>query len=68
MLWNTLSAHYPDQATFAPSIAVVVTTWCDAFTRWLEDEANEEPVEKLLDAVKGGTLNIVLEVRPVSGF
>lgn len=64
MLWKTLQPRYPDQATFIPSIANVLVTWCDAFTAWLEGEENEEDVEKLLDdLMQRGRVEIVLEVR-----
>jgi hypothetical protein len=64
MLWKTLQVFYPDNSTFVPSVAKVITTWCDAFTSWLESDENEEPVEKLLDALKSRTrLEIVMEVR-----
>jgi hypothetical protein len=64
MLWKTLQVFYPDNSTFVPSVAKVIITWCDAFTSWLESDENEEPVEKLLDALKSRTrLEIVMEVR-----
>jgi len=64
MLWKTLQPRYPDQATFIPSIANVLVTWCDAFTAWLEGEENEEDVEKLLDdLMQRGRVEIVLQVR-----
>ncbi len=63
MLWKTLQAYFPDSSTFVPSIASTVTTWCDAFTSWIETEENEEQVDKLLDALKAWTrLEIILEV------
>ncbi len=63
MLWKTLQVFYPDNSTFVPSIAKVIITWCEAFTSWLENDENEEPVEKLLDALKARTrLEIVIEV------
>jgi len=63
MLWTTLHSYYPDQATFVPNVATVITTWCQAFTTWLEDESNEEAVERLLDALKSvGSLKLDLEV------
>ena len=63
MLWKTLQVAYPDNSTFVPSIATVIVTWCDAFTTWLESDENEEPVEKLLDALKSrNRLEIVIEV------
>ncbi|KAE9376474.1 hypothetical protein N431DRAFT_542103 [Stipitochalara longipes BDJ] len=74
MLWKTLQVSYPDNSTFVPSVATVVITWCDAFTTWLEDEENEEPVEKLLDALKSkNRLEIVIEIsmtsnRPVTAW
>jgi hypothetical protein len=69
MLWTTLHSYYPDQATFIPNIASVITTWCHAFTTWLEDDANEEAVERLLDALKGvGSLKLALEVLPLYYF
>src|SRR5450756_603628 len=52
MLWKTLQAFYPDNATFVPNIAAVIINWCDAFMSWLESEENEDAAEKLLDALK----------------
>jgi hypothetical protein len=67
MLWTTLHSYYPDQATFVPNVASVITIWCQAFTTWLEDESNEEAVERLLDALKGvGSLKLALEVLLLS--
>ncbi|PMD49004.1 hypothetical protein L207DRAFT_560531 [Hyaloscypha variabilis F] len=67
MLWKTLQVSYPDNSTFVPSIATVIVTWCDAFTAWLEGEENEEPVEKLLDALKSrNRLEIVIEISSTS--
>jgi hypothetical protein len=64
MLWKTLQPRYPDQATFIPSIANVLVTWCEAFTAWLEGEENEGDVDKLLDDLKQrGRVEVVLEVR-----
>lgn len=64
MLWKTLQPRYPDQATFIPSIANVLVTWCDAFMAWLESEENEGEVDKLLDDLKQrGRVEVVLEVR-----
>jgi hypothetical protein len=66
MLWTTLHSYYPDQATFIPNVASVITTWCHAFTTWIEDDSNEEAVERLLDALKGyGSLKLALEVLPL---
>jgi hypothetical protein len=64
MLWESLKSHYPDPATFIPSITAVVIAWCDAFTAWMEAEESEELVEKLLDILKGERrLALFLEVR-----
>lgn len=71
MLWKMLQAYYPEQAIFVPNIASTIISWCDAFTTWLEDEKNEEDVDKLLEALKSkGRLEIVLEVilHCLSGF
>jgi hypothetical protein len=63
MLWKTLQAFYPDNATFVPSIATVIINWCDAFMSWLESEENEDTVEKLLDALTHvNRLDLMIEV------
>ncbi len=63
MLWKTLQAHYPDPATFVPSIASTLIAWCDAFLPWLENEENEAQVEVLLEVLKSRSkLEIVLQV------
>jgi hypothetical protein len=63
MLWKTLQAFYPDNATFVPSIATVIINWCDAFMSWLESEENEDAVEKLLDALTHvNRLDLMIEV------
>jgi hypothetical protein len=69
MLWKTLQAFYPDNATFVPSIATVIINWCDAFISWLESEENEDTAEKLLDALKSmHRLELMIEVdsRPLA--
>ncbi|KAF4635046.1 hypothetical protein G7Y89_g3042 [Cudoniella acicularis] len=67
MLWKTLQSFYPDNATFVPSIANIVISWCEAFLGWIEREENEEQVEKLLDGLKGkGKVEIVLEISATS--
>jgi hypothetical protein len=63
MLWAMLQSYYPDQATFIPSVALVVSTWCAAFTAWIEEDANSEAVERLLEQLSGWqALKLVLEV------
>ena len=63
MLWASLSAFYPDQSTFIPSVVGVLTQWCEAFTTWVEEDSNEVAVERLLDALKGvGVVRLALEV------
>jgi hypothetical protein len=64
MLWKSLQAYYPDSATFVPSIADTIITWCEAFQTWLEGDQNEEKVELLLDELRTRSeLNLILEVR-----
>lgn len=63
MIWSIFESHYPDPATFVPSITAVVLAWCYAFTTWLEQDDNEDFVDKLLDVLKNvGTLELVLNV------
>ena len=52
-LWKALQAYYPHPPTFVPGIASAIGTWCDAFTVSLENEENEEQVERFIDALKG---------------
>lgn len=61
MLWTTLQPHYPDPATFIPSVARVLVAWCDVFTGWLEAEENEDGVERLLEEMNS-TVKVVIEV------
>jgi hypothetical protein len=63
MLWKSLQAYYPDNATFIPSNANVVITWCGAFTEWLERKENEDHITKLLEELeKKSRLDLAIEV------
>ena len=63
IIWGVFEKHYPDPATFVPSIAAVVVAWSDAFVRWLEQGENEELVDKLLEALATvGSLKLGLDV------
>jgi len=63
MLWESLKPSYPDPSTFIPTISNTLIAWCDCFTSWLENEDNEEAIEKFLDGLKGGNCRIYLEVN-----
>ncbi|MCJ1374350.1 hypothetical protein MMC20_005582 [Loxospora ochrophaea] len=52
MIWTELQKHFPDQGTFVPNIIGVVKTWTDCLIARLEDEANAEWTERLLDEVQ----------------
>jgi hypothetical protein len=52
MLWSTLKPYYPDPGTFIPSMVIILKAWVEAFTTWLEDEGNEEAVDRMLGALK----------------
>jgi hypothetical protein len=52
MLWSTLKPYYPDPGTFIPSMVIILKAWVEAFTTWLEDEGNEEAVDRMLSALK----------------
>jgi hypothetical protein len=63
MLWSTLKPYYPDPATFIPSMVIILKAWVEAFTTWLEDEGNEEAVDRMLGALKSVQgLMLALEV------
>ncbi|KFY93144.1 hypothetical protein V500_03889 [Pseudogymnoascus sp. VKM F-4518 (FW-2643)] len=61
ILWAALQPYYADPATFIPSIARVLVSWCDVFTAWLEAEENEDGVERLLEEMKPA-VKIVVEI------
>lgn len=48
MLWAELKPYHEPEA-FIPNIALVIISWRDAFTQWLEAKENEERVEALLE-------------------
>jgi hypothetical protein len=63
ILWAISKEHYPDPATFVPTLATVLIAWCDAFIPWLENSDNEETVDILLDKLKEvGRFELVLNV------
>ncbi|KIM94338.1 hypothetical protein OIDMADRAFT_184416 [Oidiodendron maius Zn] len=65
ILWAISKEHYPDPATFVPTLATVLTAWCDAFISWLENPDNEETVDILLDKLKEvGRFELVLNTSP----
>lgn len=61
ILWAALQPYYADSATFIPTIANVIASWCDVFSTWLEAEENEDGVEKLLEEMKP-SVKVVVEV------
>jgi hypothetical protein len=64
ILWGIYKDHYPDPATFVPTVAAAITAWCDAFISWLESSDNEESVDMLLDKLKEvGRFELVVNVN-----
>ncbi|KAI1863448.1 hypothetical protein JX265_008843 [Neoarthrinium moseri] len=61
LLLSELDGLYPDKSTFVPSIAGCVHSWCTALSTILDDSANEEWTDALLDHMKG-RLRVFLEV------
>ena len=62
MIWKALQTYFPDTSTFIPYVANVLIAWCDGFVIWLESKENEEAVEVLLEGIRGGRVELVLEV------
>jgi hypothetical protein len=67
MLWAALQPHYPDSATFIPTIARVLVAWCDVFTAWLEAKENEDGVERLLEEMNS-VVKVVIEVSSAAAL
>ena len=66
MLWTELKPKFPDKATFVPSIATVISAWCDVLSTRLEDVKFAEWTEELigkLESVRSIKLN--MHVCPV---
>ncbi|KAI1487413.1 hypothetical protein F5X96DRAFT_672670 [Biscogniauxia mediterranea] len=53
ILVTDLDPCYPDKSTFVPSVAACVQAWCESFSAVVEDEANEEWSEVLVERMKG---------------
>jgi hypothetical protein len=61
LLLAELDSSYSDKSTFVPSIAACVQAWCTALYALLEDGANEEWTDALLDRMNG-LLRVFIEV------
>ncbi|KAI5919418.1 hypothetical protein F4810DRAFT_503404 [Camillea tinctor] len=53
LLLADLDPYYPDKSTFVPSIATCVQAWCESLSNVVNDEANEEWSDLLIERIKG---------------
>ncbi|ORY60917.1 uncharacterized protein BCR38DRAFT_349091 [Pseudomassariella vexata] len=61
LLLAELESFYPDKGTLVPVVAGCVQAWCNAMSALLDDEANEEWADTLLERTYG-TLRLFIEV------
>lgn len=52
LLLAELDSTFPDKGTFVPTISSHVETWCKSLIELLENEANTEWTETLLEKLK----------------
>lgn len=62
ILLAELDEFYPDKANFVQTVAGCVQTWAKSMTELLDDSANEEWTETVLEKSKFGRLRLYLEV------
>jgi hypothetical protein len=65
ILWNALSKHFPDPASFVPTVASIFVAWCKSLMEIAENEDNEDWTETLLEKLKltrGVGLKVLIEV------
>jgi hypothetical protein len=65
ILWNALSKHFPDPASFVPVVASMFVAWCKSLIEIAEDERNEDWTDTLLEKLKmtrGVGLKVLFEV------
>ncbi|KAK0730997.1 hypothetical protein B0H67DRAFT_56775 [Lasiosphaeris hirsuta] len=62
LLITALDEFYPDKANFVVVVTGCVQAWAKSLTELLDDSANEEWTEKVLDKIKYGRLRLFLEV------
>ena len=64
MLLTEFDSINPDKTQFAAAVAGCVSVWCRALKELLEDEANAEWADTLIDRVTGThrTLRVFIEV------
>ncbi|KAI0597099.1 hypothetical protein F4775DRAFT_265945 [Biscogniauxia sp. FL1348] len=53
LLLTDLDSYYPDKSTFVPSVAACVQAWCESLSAIVDDEANEQWSEVLIERIKG---------------
>ncbi len=67
LLLAELDKFYPDKGNFVATVARCVETWCKSLSELLEDEANEEWTDNLLERLKSWSrLRLCIEVSPPS--
>lgn len=62
LLLAELDKFYADKENFVATVAGCVATWCKSLTELLEDEANEEWAETLLERITTRRLQLFIEV------
>ena len=63
LLWADLQGQFPDSATFVPTIAQIVVSWCTILENILEKEEDPSWTETLLEKVgQAEILKLTLEV------
>ncbi|KAK0632726.1 hypothetical protein B0T14DRAFT_491031 [Immersiella caudata] len=62
LLLAALEEFYPDKTNFVTILAGCVETWAKSMTELLEDSANEDWTETVLEKSKSGRLRLFLEV------
>jgi hypothetical protein len=63
LLWNALSASFPDKDTFVPNVAGVTEAWCDVFSSRLEDDEFTEWTEDMVGRIESaGAIKLQVQV------
>ena len=65
-LWQELEKFHVDQGTFVPAVVEVIQGWADALRKRLEDEADADWADELLEKFGKSSVPVYVEVCSIS--